>query len=56
MRLAAVAMLAFLLGLAPARAADPYDIYAILALTGPFSFLGNAEAASLRLIETNVNK
>jgi branched-chain amino acid transport system substrate-binding protein len=40
----------------PARAAEPYDIYAILALTGPFSFLGNAEAASLRTIEATVNK
>lgn len=44
------------LAAAPARAADPYDIYAILALTGPFSFLGNAEAASLRTIEATVNK
>jgi branched-chain amino acid transport system substrate-binding protein len=38
------------------RAAEPYEIYAILALTGPFAFLGNAEAASLRTIEANVNK
>ncbi len=56
MRLTVLALLAFLLALTPARAADPYDIYAILALTGPFSFLGNAEAASLRMIEANVNK
>ena len=31
-------------------------MYAILALTGPFAFLGNAEAASLRTVESIVNK
>ncbi len=40
----------------PARAAEPYEMYAILALTGPFAFLGNSEAASLRLVEGIVNK
>jgi branched-chain amino acid transport system substrate-binding protein len=40
----------------PARAADPYEINAILSLTGTFAFLGNAEAASLRTLEPLVNK
>lgn len=50
------ALIGLTLPLAPVRAAEPYDIYAILALSGPFSFLGNAEAASLRTLETIVNK
>lgn len=41
---------------AAARSAEPYEIDAILSLTGPFSFLGNAEAASLRTLEGVVNK
>jgi branched-chain amino acid transport system substrate-binding protein len=40
----------------PVRAAEPYEMYAILALTGPFAFLGNAEALSLRTVEGIVNK
>jgi branched-chain amino acid transport system substrate-binding protein len=44
------------LPLAPARAADPYDIYTIVSLTGPFAFLGTNEGASVKLIEGIVNK
>lgn len=54
--LAVVAAAALLVPAAPARAADPYDIYVILALTGPFAFLGGAEQASLRTIEGIANK
>jgi len=45
-----------LAGLTPARAADPYDIYAIVSQTGPFAFLGNNEAQSLRMVEQLANK
>jgi branched-chain amino acid transport system substrate-binding protein len=41
---------------APARAADPYQMYAILSLTGPFAFLGNSEATALRTAEAVANK
>jgi branched-chain amino acid transport system substrate-binding protein len=41
---------------APAGAAEPYEINVILSLTGPFAFLGTAEAASLRTLEPLVNK
>jgi len=40
----------------PAHAAEPYEINAILSLTGPFAFLGTSEAASLRTLEPLVNK
>ncbi len=40
----------------PAGAAEPYEIDAILSLTGPFAFLGTAEAASLRTLEPLINK
>jgi branched-chain amino acid transport system substrate-binding protein len=40
----------------PARAADPpYEINAILSLTGSGSFLGQEEQAGLHLVETQVN-
>ncbi len=39
-----------------ARAAEPYEIDAILSLTGPFAFLGKAEATSLTTLEPIVNK
>jgi len=53
-----LAVLALLAPLAstPARAAEPYEINAILSLTGTFAFLGNTEAASLRTLEPLVNK
>jgi len=53
--LAAVGLVALLLP-GSARAAEPYEMYAILSLTGPFSFLGNSEAAALRLAENVENK
>ena len=40
----------------PAGAAAPYQINAILSLTGTFAFLGNAEAPSLRTLEPLINK
>jgi branched-chain amino acid transport system substrate-binding protein len=39
-----------------ARAADPYEINAILSLTGTFAFLGTAEAKSLQTLEPLINK
>jgi branched-chain amino acid transport system substrate-binding protein len=41
---------------APARAAEPFVIPAIVSLTGGGAFLGKSEAQSLQLIETLVNK
>src|ERR1700678_222051 len=38
-----------------ARAADPYDIYVILALTGPLALIGNDEQTSLRIEERIIN-
>lgn len=54
--LAAAAALLLSVPYAPARAAEPYQINAIVSLTGSFAFLGNAEAASIRLVETLANK
>jgi len=39
----------------PARATDPYDIYVILALTGPLALIGNDEQTSLRIEERVIN-
>ena len=39
----------------PAAAADPYEIHAILSLTGGASFLGKAEQQSIQLIEKWAN-
>lgn len=39
----------------PARAADPYEIHAILSLTGGASFLGKAEQQAIQLIEKATN-
>jgi branched-chain amino acid transport system substrate-binding protein len=44
-----------LAAVAPARAADPYVIPVVLALTGGAAFLGTKEAASLRVLEALVN-
>jgi branched-chain amino acid transport system substrate-binding protein len=41
---------------APARAAEPYTIDAVLALTGPGAFLGKGEQQSLELAEKSVNQ
>ncbi len=38
------------------RAAEPFEINVIVSLTGPFAFIGNAEAQSVRAIEAIVNK
>jgi len=54
--LAAAVLLAGLLAPGPGRAADTYEINAILSLTGPFAFLGNTEAESLRTLEPLINK
>jgi branched-chain amino acid transport system substrate-binding protein len=55
--LAAVAALVIPLSAAtPSRAAEPFEINVIVSLTGPFAFIGSAEAASVRNIETIVNK
>jgi branched-chain amino acid transport system substrate-binding protein len=40
----------------PAAAAEPYDINAVMSLTGPGAFLGQSEAATLRAEEELVNK
>lgn len=51
---AAVAVL--LLGAPRATAAEPYDIYAILSLTGPLALLGGDQQTSLQIISDLVNK
>ena len=43
-------------GMGPALAAEPYDIHAILSLTGGASFLGKAEQTALQLIEKSSNE
>ena len=53
---AAAATLVIPLQAAPSRAAEPFEINVIVSLTGPFAFIGQAEAASVRAIETIVNK
>jgi branched-chain amino acid transport system substrate-binding protein len=52
----AMLALVFALVAAPAQAAEPYDIYVILAVTGPLAFIGSDEQTALRLLETVVNK
>lgn len=56
--LAALASIAVLVvpPAAPIRAAEPFEINVIVSLTGPFAFIGSAEAASIRTIESLVNK
>jgi branched-chain amino acid transport system substrate-binding protein len=54
--IAAVAVLVIPLQAAPSRAAEPFEINVIVSLTGPFAFIGSAEAASVRNIEALVNK
>lgn len=54
--LVATALISLALAPAATRAAEPYDIYTIVSLTGPFAFLGTNEAASVRLVEGLVNK
>lgn len=52
----AAALLAGTSASVPARAAEPYTIDVILALTGPFAFLGKSEGESLKTLETLINK
>jgi branched-chain amino acid transport system substrate-binding protein len=40
----------------PARATDPYDIYAILPLTGANSFVGNEQQQSFQILQALVNR
>jgi branched-chain amino acid transport system substrate-binding protein len=47
---------ALILGIAPALAADPYDLDVILSLTGGASFLGKAEQQALQLVEKWANE
>ena len=47
--------LALILGGRPTAAADPFEINAILSLTGPAAFLGTKEEQSLRAMETLLN-
>lgn len=54
--LAPVAALALVLIPNSLRAADPYEINALVPLTGSAAFIGRQEAESLRLIESIVNK
>jgi branched-chain amino acid transport system substrate-binding protein len=54
--LTVTALLSAPFAIRPAAAADTYEINAILSLTGPFAFLGTAEAASLRTLEPLINK
>jgi branched-chain amino acid transport system substrate-binding protein len=56
---ASTLMLALLLAaavVAPARSAEPYEINAILSVTGPGAFLGQAAVASLHAAEKLVNQ
>jgi branched-chain amino acid transport system substrate-binding protein len=41
---------------APVRAAEPYEINAILPLTGPIAFVGQTDLQALKALEANVNK
>jgi branched-chain amino acid transport system substrate-binding protein len=54
--LVAALAVAVVLAVAPASAADPFDIPVILPLTGGGAFLGTSENQSLQLVEKMVNK
>jgi branched-chain amino acid transport system substrate-binding protein len=54
--LVAALAVAVVLAVAPASAADPFDIPVILPLTGGGAFLGTSENQSLQLVEKLVNK
>jgi branched-chain amino acid transport system substrate-binding protein len=55
MRNATIALAALAALLAPAGAAQAYDIDVVLPLTGPGAFLGQGERQSLQLVEKSVN-
>lgn len=56
----AVILTAVLVGGAPpallAQAPTPYELHAILSMTGPAAFLGSKEAEAMRIVEGDVNK
>lgn len=56
-RLLVLACALLLLGgtVAPARAADPYDVNVVLSLTGAGAFLGVSEAKAIGAIEALTN-
>jgi branched-chain amino acid transport system substrate-binding protein len=58
MRRLLVAALAFALAAVPlaGRSADPYEIDAIISLTGQLAFIGQSQQQTLRVIEEQVNK
>ncbi|HUK10777.1 MAG TPA: ABC transporter substrate-binding protein [Stellaceae bacterium] len=49
-------IVALLLALSPAWAEDPYDLHAVLSLTGAGAFLGQEEQQALQLAEGVVNR
>lgn len=55
---AAVAALTFavIARVQPTSAAEPYELYAILPLTGGAAFLGTSEVRTMRVVETLTNK
>ncbi len=57
LRAGAVALAALAIGAnaTSARADEPYHLYAVLPLSGGAAFLGNQEAAAIRLFEATVN-
>jgi branched-chain amino acid transport system substrate-binding protein len=56
LKLRLLLVLCFVLGAPGVQAADPYEINAILPLTGQGAFLGNSQAETLRALEAQVNK
>src|SRR5690348_16163706 len=50
-----VALLSALAIVPVAAASEPYDFYALVALTGPAAFLGRGEASTLGVFEKYVN-
>jgi branched-chain amino acid transport system substrate-binding protein len=57
-RVASAALLAALLigGAAPAAAVDPYEINAVLPLTGANAFVGNEQRQSFEILQADVNR
>jgi branched-chain amino acid transport system substrate-binding protein len=51
-----IALAVTMFGMSRANAAEPYDIYAILSLTGPLALLGGDAQTTLQTIQTLVNK
>ena len=51
----ALALAAILVGAAPARAADPYELQVILSMTGTAGFVGQGNAVALAALEKYIN-